>query len=127
MRQYLSSRLKSFQYAFEGIGYVFRTQKNAQIHLIIVCVVLALAIWLAIPISEIALILIMIGVVLGAEFFNTALEAIIDLISPEQHPLAKISKDVGAGAVMLLAIIAVIIGVLILGPPLLEKLKSISG
>ena len=126
MRQYLSSRFRSFRYAFEGIGYVFRTQKNAQIHLIIVIVVLALALWLAIPLNEIALILLTIGVVLGAEFINTALEASVDLISPGHHPLAKITKDVGAAAVLLLAIIAVAIGILILGPPLLEKLKLIS-
>ena len=126
MRQYLSSRFRSFRYAFEGIGYVFRTQKNAQIHLIIVIVVLALAFWLAIPLNEIALILLTIGVVLGAEFINTALEASVDLISPGHHPLAKITKDVSAGAVLFLAIIAVVIGILILGPPLLEKLKIIS-
>ena len=126
MRQYLSSRIKSFRFAFEGIGYVFLTQKNAQIHLIIIIVVLALAFWLAIPLRDLALILLTIGVVLGVEFINTALEKIIDLVSPGQHPLAKITKDVSAGAVLLLAIIAVLIGILILGPPLLEKLNILS-
>ena len=126
MRQYLSSRIKSFRFAFEGIGYVFLTQKNAQIHLIIIILVLALAFWLAIPLRDLALILLTIGMVLGAEFINTALEEIINLVSPGQHPLAKTTKDVGAGAVMLLAIIAVLIGILILGPPLLEKLNLTS-
>ena len=126
MRQYLSSRIKSFRFAFEGIGYVFLTQKNAQIHLIIIILVLALAFWLAIPLRDLALILLTIGMVLGAEFINTALEEIINLVSPGQHPLAKTTKDVSAGAVLLLAIIAVLIGILILGPPLLEKLNLTS-
>ncbi len=123
MRSYLERRFKSFAYAFEGIGHVFRTQRNAQIHLVIVFLVLVLAAWLEVPLHDIALIILTIGLVLGAEFLNTALEAAVDLASPVQHPLAKIAKDVGAGAVMLLAILAVIIGLILLGPPLLERLR----
>ncbi len=127
MLSFLARRLKSFRYAFEGIGYVFRTQRNAQIHLLIVIVVLGLAAWLEIPLVDLALIVLTIGLVLGAEFLNTALEAVVDLTSPGQHPLAKIAKDVGAGAVLLLAIIAVLVGVILLGPPLLERLRILSG
>ncbi len=123
MWSYLAKRFKSFAYAFEGIGYVFRTQRNAQIHLVIIVLVLALAAWLEVSLLDVALIILTIGLVLGAEFLNTALEAAVDLASPGQHPLAKIAKDVGAGAVMLLAIIAVIIGLVLLGPPLLERLR----
>ncbi len=123
MLPYLSRRLKSFRYAFEGIGHVFRTQKNAQVHLAIIALVLVLSIWLAIPLLDMALILLTIGLVLGAEFINTALEATIDLVSPQPNPLAKVAKDVGAGAVLLLAIIAVIIGLLLLGPPLVDRLR----
>ncbi len=127
MLPFLARRLRSFRYAFEGIGYVFRTQRNAQIHLLIIIVVLVLAAWLEIPLIDLALIILTIGLVLGAEFFNTALEAIVDLASPGQHPLAKIAKDVSAGAVLLLAIIAVIIGLVLLGPPLVERLRILSG
>ncbi len=127
MRPYLARRLKSFGYAIEGIGFVFRTQRNAQIHLLIIIIVLALAVWLAIPALDVALILLTIGLVLGAEFFNTALEAAVDLASPGQHPLAKVAKDVCAGAVFLLAILAVIIGLILLGPPLLERLRIMLG
>ncbi len=127
MLPFLARRLRSFRYAFEGIGYVFRTQRNAQIHLLIIIVVLVLAVWLEIPLIDLALIILTIGLVLGAEFFNTALEAIVDLASPGQHPLAKIAKDVSAGAVLLLAIIAVIIGLVLLGPPLVERLRILSG
>lgn len=127
MLQYLAKRLKSFRYAFDGIGYVFRTQKNAQIHLLIIILVLILAVWLAIPLLDMAMIILTIGLVLGAEFINTALEAAVDLASPGSHPLARVAKDVGAGAVLLLAIIAVVIGLILLGPPLLEKLRIIFG
>ncbi len=127
MRSYLARRLRSFGYAIEGISYVFRTQRNAQIHLLIVVLVLGLAAWLALPLLDVALIILTIGLVLGAEFFNTALEAVVDLTSPAQHPLAKIAKDVSAGAVLLLAILAVIIGLILLGPPLLERLRIFSG
>jgi len=56
-----------------------------------------------------------------AEFLNTALEAVVDLASPELHPLAKVGKDVGAAAVLIAAMASVIIGLLILGPPLLQR------
>ncbi len=63
-------------------------------------------------------------VVWMGEFINTALEAIVDLASPEIHPLAKIGKDVGAAAVLIAAIAAVIVGLLILGPPFLAKMMT---
>jgi len=66
--------------------------------------------------------MLIIGLVWMAEFLNTALEVIVDLASPEKHPLAKIGKDVGAAAVLITAMVSVVIGVLILGPHLLEKL-----
>lgn len=123
MSQFLKGRFQSFLYACAGIGYVFRTQKNAQIQLVISALVLILAVWLALPAGEFVVILLTVGMVLAAEFFNTALEAVVDLVSPDNHPLAKIAKDVGAGAVLVLAFIAVIIGILILGPPLLLRLN----
>jgi diacylglycerol kinase len=64
------------------------------------------------------------GLVLSAEALNTALEATVDLASPEQHPLARVAKDVGAGAVTLAAITSVLVGLLILGPPLWERLSG---
>jgi diacylglycerol kinase len=67
-------------------------------------------------------IVIAIALVWTSEFLNTALEAVVDLASPERHYLAKVCKDVGAAAVLIAAITAVLIGLLILGPPLLEKL-----
>ncbi len=125
MGQFLLDRAKSFRFALEGISYVFRTQKNAQIHLVVIVIVCILAIWLALPVTEISLVFLTIGLVLGAEFFNTAIETVVDLVTPDHHPLAKIAKDVCAGAVLLCAITAVLVGIIIFGPPLLIKLNLV--
>jgi diacylglycerol kinase (ATP) len=65
-----------------------------------------------------------IAMVWSAEFLNTSIEAVVDLASPAQHPLAKVGKDVGAAAVLIAAVAAVLVGLLILGPPLLGKITA---
>jgi diacylglycerol kinase len=80
--------------------------------------------WLRISKTDWIAILLVIGIVWIAEFLNTALEVIVDIASPEKHPLAKVGKDVGAAAVLIAAIIAVLVGVLVLGVPFLEKLSG---
>ncbi len=122
MARFIRSRLKSFQFAFQGWWYVIRTQKNAWIHAFATTVVVLLSFWLRISSCDWAVIIVAIAMVWSAEFFNTAIEAIVDLASPEQHHLAKVSKDVGAAAVLIAAGASVLIGLLILGPPLWEKL-----
>ena len=72
---------------------------------------------------EFAVIILTITLVWTAEFLNTALEAVVDLASPQDHPLAKVGKDVGAAAVLIAALASVLVGLLVLGPPLLEKLN----
>jgi undecaprenol kinase/diacylglycerol kinase (ATP) len=84
--------------------------------------VLGLALWIRVGTIELAVLLLSIGLVWTAEFVNTALEAVVDLASPEVHPLAKVGKDVGAAAVLIAAMLSVIIGLLILGPPIAERL-----
>jgi diacylglycerol kinase (ATP) len=121
-RYFLRSRARSFRYAFTGWGYVIRTQRNAWIHSLFSLLALGLAFWLEVRPSELALVILTITFVWTAEFLNTALEAIVDLTSPHQHPLAKVGKDVGAAAVLIAALASVLVGLLILGPPLLEKL-----
>lgn len=69
-----------------------------------------------------AVLLLTIALVWTAEFINTALEAVVDLASPQQHPLAKVGKDVGAAAVLIAALTSILVGLLVLGPPLWEKL-----
>lgn len=118
------SRLKSFQYAFDGWWFVVRTQHNAWIHAIVSAAVFALAFWLQLSRTEWAIILLTIIAVWMAEFMNTALEAVVDIASPEFHPLAKVAKDVAAAAVLMGAVGAVLIGLLIMGPPLWAKLAG---
>ena len=116
------SRISSFKHAFAGWWYVLRTQRNAWIHFLATILTIALGLWLSISPLEWAILLLAIGMVWTAEIINTALEAIVDLASPEEHPLARVGKDVGAGAVLLAALIAVVIGLLILAPPLIAYL-----
>lgn len=119
------SRLSlSFRYAFEGWSYVFRTQRNAWIHALATIAVVILAFWLHVSRLEWAILILTISFVWTAEFANTALEAVVDLVSPENHPQAKIAKDVAAGAVLVTACAAVIVGLLILGPPLLDRILN---
>ncbi len=125
MRPFFSSRARSFRFAFAGLWYVMRTQRNAWIHALASALVLILAIWLRLPLVDWAILILTIGGVWTAEFVNTALEAVVDLASPDMHPLAKVGKDVGAAAVLISAIAAAIIGFMVLGPPLLERIQSL--
>lgn len=118
------SRLDSFRHAFAGWWYVLRTQRNAWLHAVASIGVLALAVWLVREPIHWVLLIQGIAAVWIAEFFNTALEAVVDLASPEHHALAKIGKDVAAAAVLVAAAAAVLVGLLILGPPLWLRIVS---
>jgi len=122
--QFLVSRGHSFQHAFRGWWFVLRTQRNAWIHAVITTLVVILAIWLNLPLRDWAILLVTVALVWTAEFINTALEAVVDLASPQNHPLAKVGKDVGAAAVLIAALTSILVGLLILGPPLVEKIAS---
>jgi diacylglycerol kinase len=120
--KFLKTRQLSFGYAIDGLIHVIKTQQNAWVHLSVTVLVLLVSWWLGISSLEWAAILFIIALVWMAEFLNTALEVIVDLASPEKHPLAKIGKDVGAGAVLITAVVAIVIGFMILGPHLWDKL-----
>ncbi len=122
VRKEVNGRVKSFQYAFEGWWYVLRTQHNTWIHAVITIIILALGFWLNISLQSWAIIILAMMAVWMAEFMNTAIEAVVDMTMPEPHPLAKIAKDVAAAAVLVGAIGSVLIGLLLLGPPLYERL-----
>lgn len=102
---------------------MLRTQRNASVHVVIALVVFGISIWLGLKPLEWAVIVLTTAIVFAAEFLNTAIEAVVDLASPGKHPLAKVGKDVGAGAVLIAALAAVVIGALILGPPLWARLQ----
>ena len=122
MKSFFLSRVRSFRHAFRGWFYVMRTQRNAWIHSTIAFVVFIVGLWLDLPPRDWAVIVLTAALVFTAEFINTSIEVTVDLASPEPHPLAKIGKDVGAAAVLVAAMAAVLIGLLILGPPLWQKL-----
>jgi diacylglycerol kinase (ATP) len=121
-REFFISRAHSFRHAFHGWWYVIRTQRNAWIHALVTMLVLLVALWLRLPLRDWAVLFLTIALVWTAEFINSALEAVVDLASPHQHPLAKVGKDVGAAAVMLASLAAILVGLLILGPPLWIRL-----
>jgi diacylglycerol kinase len=125
MVRFIRSRLASFSPALAGWWHVLRNQKNTWIHAILSLVVFALGSWLRLGHLEWAIIILTVVLVWMAEFINTALEAIVDLASPEDHPLAKVGKDIGAAAVLICAAAAVVIGLLVLGPPLLARLNAL--
>ena len=124
MKSFLSSRIRSFGYAFRGWWHVLRTQQNAWIHAVISTTVIIMALWLRLPARDLAVLLVTIAMVWAAEFFNTAIEAVVDLASPVQHPLAAVGKDVGAAAVLIAALAAIGVGLLILGPPLWQRVQT---
>lgn len=123
MKSFFSSRTRAFGYAFRGWWYVLRTQQNAWIHAVISSGVILLSLWLKLPPRDWAVLLVTIAMVWAAEFFNTAIEAVVDLASPLQHPLAGVGKDVGAAAVLIAALASVAVGLLILGPPLWTQIS----
>ena len=111
--------LRSFIYAFAGVRYTVRTQRNMRVHLAIAIVAVALGLWLQISPIEYALVFIVITSVIVAEMFNTVTEAIVDLATQQYHDLAKIAKDVAAGAVLLNAMLSVLVGCFIYIPHLI--------
>ncbi|HLZ64224.1 MAG TPA: diacylglycerol kinase family protein [Ktedonosporobacter sp.] len=110
--------IAGFGYAFNGLWYVLRTQRNSRVHSGIAVLAIAMGILLHISAVEFAMIFVAITSVFIAEMFNTVMEICVDLASPVYHPLAKIAKDVAAGAVLVNAMLAVIIGLFIFGPHL---------
>ena len=124
MKRFFIRRIVSFKYAFKGWWYVIQTQQNAWVHALITILVVFLALWLRLPAHDWAVLLLTIAMVWTAEFINTAIEAVVDLASPHKHPLAEVGKDVGAAAVLIASLAAIGVGLLILGPPLWQRLFS---
>ena len=123
MFPFIRLRLQSFRYAFSGWWYVVRTQKNAWIHAVASILVLILGFWLQLPVRDWAVVILAIALVWTAEFLNSALEAVVDLASPQHHQLAQVGKDVGAAAVLIAAASSALIGILVLGPPLWARIS----
>ena len=108
-------RAKSFTYAGRGIWIFFKSTHNAWIHVLVLALAIFFGFYFNITHVEWMVLVLVGGLVLAAEAFNTAIEIDIDLTSPQYHPYARDTKDVAAGAVLISAITAVIVGVIIFG------------
>jgi diacylglycerol kinase (ATP) len=115
IRNSLLKTARSFTYAFKGIYLVVRFENNTRVHLFATIIALILGVVCRLSILEWALILMQIGLVWAAEIFNTALEKLVDLVSPGFNPKAGAIKDIAAGAVLVISIMALAVGVLVFG------------
>jgi diacylglycerol kinase len=126
-KSFITSRVLAFGHAFRGWWYVLKTQHNAWIHSLFATIVFFVGLWVGLTPLDWAIIVLTIAMVFTAEFINTAIEAVVDLAMPVHHPLAKVGKDVGAGAVLVAALAGIVIGLLIIGPPLWTRLLTLFG
>ena len=116
----------SFKYASEGIKQSYKGEQNLKIHTFVAILVIVFGFFLKISYLEWLVCLVLIGLVLMAEFFNTAIEYVVDLASPKIHPLAKAAKDTASAGVLMMAIISAIIGLIIFVAKLIEFIGGIS-
>jgi diacylglycerol kinase len=114
----LRSFMRSFSFAGQGVWHAVRTQRNMRVHLAAALVVVIVGGIVGISAADWAALALAIGLVLTAEIFNTVIEAVIDLHTPEFHPLAKIAKDGAAGAVLVASLAAVGVAVAVFVPHL---------
>lgn len=112
----LGDRIRSFGYAFRGLGFMLKTQQNAWIHLAATAIVIAAGVWVRLSFHDWRWIVLAIGLVWMAELVNTAFEHLCDAVQPEFHASVKTAKDVAAGAVLVAAFAAALIGLLVFLP-----------
>lgn len=110
--------------AISGMVYTFRTQRHMRFHLYVVLAVTLMGLLFNLSLREMLVLLFVISLVLVAEMFNSAIEATVDLVQPNYHPMAKFAKDISAGAVLITTIVALVVGTLmLLGPQRWETIK----
>ena len=122
LMQELKKRINSFKYAFEGIIMTIRSETNMKIHLFVMLLVIVAGVVLELNATQWKICIILFSLVIAGELFNTAIEAVVDMLMPEFHPKAKIAKDAAAGGVLVLAIGAAIIGLMIFIPKIIALL-----
>lgn len=123
MINWIKTRLDSFRFALRGVRLLLRSETHARIHLLATILVVALGATFSLSSVEWGLIILVTGLVWTAEAFNTAIERVVDLASPERHELAEKAKDLAAGGVLLAAVTAVMVGLLLFGPRILLFLR----
>ena len=115
----------SFKYAFEGIVQTYKGEQNLKIHTFIAILVIVFGFFLKISVIEWFFCLLLIGLVLMCEFFNTAIEYVVDLASPKVHPLAKAAKDTASAGVLIMSIMSAIVGGIIFIPKLIDYIGEL--
>ena len=115
-KQEYKKLINSFRYAIEGLISSFKTERNMKIHILAMIIVIALGLSVRLNKIDWYICIILIALVISSELFNTAIETIVDMISPEKNEKAKLVKDISAAAVLVLAIGAVIIGLMVFIP-----------
>jgi diacylglycerol kinase (ATP) len=120
----IKKRIQSFGFAIKGLKTLFQTQANARIHALAIVVVTVLGFYFNLESSEWRSVVLAFAMVISTEAMNTAVEFVVDLVSPDYHPLAGKAKDVAAAAVLMAAIGAVVIGLLIFLPKILFLLQK---
>lgn len=114
--------ISSFKYAFQGMFSALKTERNLKIHVTIMILVIIAGIVLKISKIEWIICIILFGLVIGGEMFNSAIETVVDIAMPDINPKAKFAKDAAAGAVLVFAIASAIIGFMIFGPKFIALL-----
>ena len=117
--------INSFKYAFSGIARAYRGEQNLRIHTFIAILVIVFGVFLKISYVEWLVCLLLIALVLMAEFFNTSIEYVVDLASPKIHPLAKAAKDVASAGVLMMAIISATTGFIIFIPKIIDYIGGL--
>ncbi|MBN1400225.1 MAG: diacylglycerol kinase family protein [Anaerolineae bacterium] len=121
-RDHRGNLVSSIAFALAGLSYVLQSERNARIHLIIAALVVVCGLWVGISPYEWALLTLTIALVFCSEVLNTAIELMVDIAQPERDLIAKHAKDMAAGATLVAALAAAIVGVLILGPKLWARM-----
>ena len=111
--------IHSFEYPIKGLKYAYRNEQNLAVDVGIALVVLVLGFIFKINAIEWEILCLTVGLVISCELINTSIEAVVDLVTEEYHPLAKVAKDTSASAVFIFAIISIIIGLIIFLPKIL--------
>lgn len=119
----MKKRIQSFKYAYKGIRNLVSSEVNFQIHVTAAALVLAAGFYLEITAGEWLAVLLCFGLVLSAEAFNSAIEELVDLVSPGHHEKAGRTKDIAAGAVLITAILAAVIGCIVFLPKMIARLN----
>ena len=122
MGNFFLQRFLSIKYALLGLKYVIQTQRNAWVHIIATILSISFGLWLQIPTTDLAILLLSIIVVWATEIINTAIECTVNLACPEKNTLAKLAKDISAAGVLVTAFGAILIGFLLLAPPLWSRM-----